>query len=149
MKVILLEDIKGVGKKGQVLNASDGHARNFLLPRKLAVEATKEAMTQLDDKKKSEERKRQVELETAMALQKVLAQKLIKIPVKTGENGRLFGSVTNKEVAQALEEQEKLVIDKKKITITEPVKSIGEKTVDVRLHRDVLAKLKIEITPLL
>ena len=148
MKVILLEDIKGVGKKGQVINASDGHARNFLLPRKLAMEATKDAMMQLDNKKQSEAHKKRTELENAQALSKELAQKTIKIFVKTGENGRLFGSVTNKEVSQALEEQEKLVIDKKKITITEAIKTVGEKTVDVRLHTDVLVKLKVDIQPL-
>ena len=148
MKVILLADIKGVGKKGQVINASDGHARNFLFPRKLAIEATKDAMTQLDNKQKSEEHKRQTELENAQALKKELETKVVKIAVKTGENGRLFGSVTNKEIAQALEEQQKIKVDKKKITIPDPIKNVGEKIVDVRLHTDVLVKLKVEIQPL-
>jgi len=148
MKVILLADIKGVGKKGQVINASDGHARNFLLPRKLAVEATKDAMTQLDNKKQAEAHKKQTELTNAQAQKAELEQKTVIIKVKMGENGRLFGSVTNKEISQALEEQEKVTIDKKKITITEPIKSVGEKTVDVRLHTDVLAKLKVDIQPL-
>jgi len=148
MKVILLADIKGVGKKEQIIEASDGHARNFLLPRKLAMEATKDALTQLENKKKSEAHKKLVELENAMALKKQFEEKSIVIHVKTGENGRLFGSVTNKEIAQALEEQAKLVVDKKKITITEPIKSVGEKIVDVRLHTDVLVKLKVDIQPL-
>ena len=148
MKVILLADIKGVGKKGQVINASDGHARNFLLPRNLAKEATKDAMTQLENKNKSEEHKRQVELENAQALKKTLEEKIVKLQTKTGENGRLFGSITNKEIAQALAEQAGITIDKKKITITEPIKSVGEKVVDVRLHTDVLVKLKVDIQPL-
>jgi len=148
MKVILLEDIKGVGKKGQVINASDGHARNFLLPRNLAKEATKDAMTQLDNKNKSDAHKKQVELENAQALRTTLEQKVVKLQMKTGENGRLFGSVTNKEIAQALEKQEGIKIDKKKITITDPIKSIGEKKVDVRLHTDVLLKLTVEIQSL-
>lgn len=149
MNVILLEDIKGVGKKGQMINASDGHARNFLLPKKLAVEATKSNLNELEAKKKSEESKKQRELESAQALGKDISEKVIKIPVKTGDNGKLFGSVTNKEIASALEEQTGLQIDKKKIMVVDPIKTTGEKTVDIKLHPKVTARLTVYITDIL
>lgn len=148
MKVILLEDIKGVGKKGQLLNASDGHARNYLIPKKLAVEATKGNLNELEKKEKSELAKKQKEKEEAIELGKQLEQKPIKIHVKTGENGKLFGSVTNKEIAQALEEQTGIKIDKKKIILEETIKNIGTKTIEVKLHPNVTSKLNVEIIEL-
>ena len=148
MQVILLEDIKGVGKKGQLINASDGHARNYLLPRKLAVEATKGNLNELEARKKSEANKAQNALNTAQKLAKEIAEKSVKIAVKTGENGKLFGSVTNKEIAAALAEQAGLTIDKKKIAIPEPFKTTGEKTVDIKLHPKVTAQLTVTITTL-
>ncbi len=149
MKVILLEDIKGVGKKGQMINASDGHARNYLLPKKLAVEATKSNLNELEAKQKSQANKQQKELEQAQKLEKDLQEKVVSIPVKTGDNGKLFGSVTNKEIAAALEEQTGLVIDKKKIVLPEVIKAIGLQTVEVKLHPQVTAKLKVEIKDIL
>jgi len=145
MKVILLEDIKGVGKAGDLINSSDGHARNYLLPRKLAVEATKANLNEYEMKKKSEEHKRQLELEAARELAKNIEEQTINIKVKMGENGRLFGSVTNKEVADALKEQCGLEVDKKKVTLNDPIKTSGEKTAEVKLHAKVTAKLKINI----
>ncbi|MCL2674888.1 MAG: 50S ribosomal protein L9 [Defluviitaleaceae bacterium] len=145
MKVILLEDIKGVGKAGDLINSSDGHARNYLLPRKLAVEATKANLHEYEMKKKSEEHKRQLELEAARELAKNIEEQTIEIKVKMGENGRLFGSVTNKEVADALRAQCGLDVDKKKVTLTDPIKTSGEKTAEVKLHAKVTAKLKINI----
>jgi len=148
MKVILLQDVKGVGKKDQVINAADGYCRNFLFPKKLAVEATKANMDTLDKKKKGEEDQKIKELEEAKAMKATLEEKLLKISQKTGEGGRLFGSVTNKEVAQVLLEQEGIDIDRKKITIPETIKKVGEYTVDIRLHTNVTAGLKLEITSL-
>ncbi|MDR2903924.1 MAG: 50S ribosomal protein L9 [Clostridiales bacterium] len=145
MKVILLEDVKGVGKKGQLLDASEGHARNFLIPKKLAVEATKDNMNQLEQKRRSEEKKRQNDLLAAQEQKQRIEQKTIKIIVKSGESGRIFGSVTNKEIAQALEEQTEFKIDRKKILLDDPIKTKGEHSVNIKLHPEVTAKLNIEI----
>jgi len=148
MKVILLQDVKGVGKKDQVIDAADGYVRNFLFPKKLAVEANKANMNTLDKKKKGAEAQRIKDLEDARAMKDVLESKVLKISQKTGEGGRLFGSVTNKEVAQVLLEQEGIDIDRKKITIPEAIKKVGEYTADIRLHTDVTAGLKLEIASL-
>ena len=146
MKVILLEDIKGVGKKDQVINASDGHAKNYLFPKKLAIEATKENMSNLDFKQKKEEERKSKELEEAKEFAKQIEEQNLKISVKIGENGKVFGAVTNKEIAQALEEQGNIKIDKKKIVLKDGIKSIGVTSVEVKLHAQVVAKLKISIT---
>ena len=148
MKVILLQDVKGVGKKDQIIDAADGYVRNFLFPKKLAVEANKANMDMLDKKKKGAEAQRIKDLEEAKAMKAVLEEKVLKISQKTGEGGRLFGSVTNKEVAQVLLEQEGIDIDRKKITIPEAIKKVGEYTAEIRLHTDVSAGLKLEITSL-
>lgn len=145
MKVILLEDIAGTGKKGQMINASDGHARNYLIPKKLAVEATKANIAQLEQQQKAMERQRQKELTEAQELAKELSEKSIRIPVKMGKNGKLFGSVTNKEIAAAFLEQTGMEIDRKKILLTEPVKSAGEKKVEIKLHPQVTAQITINI----
>ncbi|GHV40020.1 50S ribosomal protein L9 [Clostridia bacterium] len=145
MKVILLDDVKGVGKKDQVIEAADGYARNFLFPKKLAVEASRENVASLDSKKRNAESKRVREIEAANEFKAKLAEITLTIPVKTGENGRLFGSVTSKEVAQALNEQASIVIDKKKIVLTEPIKSLGEKTVEIKLLEGVKATVKVII----
>lgn len=145
MKVILLKDIKGVGKKDQIVNASDGYARNFLFPKNFALEATENNLKQLNNKKKSEDEKKQYELEQAKQLGEMLKDKIIKISMKIGDNGKLFGSVTNKEIGLALKEQHEIDIDKKKIILNEPIKSIGIKTIDVKLHPNVTAKLTVEV----
>ena len=145
MKVILLEDVKSVGKKGQVVNASEGYAKNFLFPKKLAVEANNVNMNELNLKNKAEERRKAQELEDAKALAEKLEKIVVKIPVKTGEGGKLFGSVTNKEIAQAIEKNEGLKVDKKKIVLNDQIKMIGKKTVQVKLHPKVTADLSVEI----
>lgn len=145
MKVILLEDIKGVGKKEQIIEASDGYARNFLFPKKLALEATKGNLNMLSKKMKAQQEKAAKELEEAKDLAEEIFKYRILVNVKTGENGKLFGSVTNKEIAQALLAQKGIDIDKKKIIINEPIKAVGEKEVDVKLHPEVTAKLMVEI----
>ena len=124
MKVILLEDVKSVGKKGQVVNASEGYAKNFLFPKKLAVEANNVNMNELNLKNKAEERRKAQELEDAKDLAEKLEKIVVKIPVKTGEGGKLFGSVTNKEIAQAIEKNEGLKVDKKKIVLNDQIKMI-------------------------
>ncbi|MCL2573597.1 MAG: 50S ribosomal protein L9 [Defluviitaleaceae bacterium] len=148
MKVILLQDVKGVGKKDQVIEAADGYVRNFLFPKKLAVEANKANMNSLDKKKAGAEAQRIKDLEDARAMKAAIESKVLKISQKTGEGGRLFGSVTNKEVAQILMEQEGIEIDRKKITIPEAIKKTGEYTAEIKLHTDVSAGLKLEITSL-
>jgi len=146
MKVILQEDIKGVGKKGAVLNAAEGYARNYLLPRKLAVEANKANMNELELRRKAEKSKAERELEAAQKLGVKLNDLTVTVPVKAGENGRLFGSVTNREIAQALYEQHNITVDKKKIVLNEAIKTTGEAVVDVKLHASVTARLAVNVT---
>jgi len=148
MKVILLQDVKGVGKKDQMLDVSDGYATNFLLPKKLAVEATKGNVQSLETKRKTAEQQRVKELEDARAMKTDLESRSITIGQKTGEGGRLFGSVTNKEVAQILLEQEGIDIDRKKITIPEAIKKTGEYSAEIRLHTDVTAQLTLQVVAL-
>lgn len=144
MKVILLTDIKGVGKKDQTINASDGYAKNFLIPKKFAVEATPANVKKLEKQKADAAAQAQAELEAAQALGRELEEKPITINVKTGGNGKLFGAVTNKEISIALKQQRNIDIDKKKI-IAEPIKTLGEEEVSVKLHTNVTAKLKVII----
>lgn len=147
MKVILLQDIKGVGKKDQIINASDGYAKNFLIPKKMAVEATKVNMNRLERQHADAAAKAQAELEEAQKLGKEIEEKTININVKVGNNGKLFGAVTNKEVASALKEQFNIDIDKKKIVV-EPIKAIGDSEAAIKLHPQVTAKLKISVSEL-
>lgn len=144
MKVILLQDIKGVGKKDQTINASDGYAKNFLIPKGMAVEANQANIKKLERQKADAEAKAQAELEAAQKLGKEIESKTIGIKVKVGNNGKLFGAVTNKEVAAALKEQFNIDIDKKKIVV-DPIKSIGDAEASIKLHPNVTAKLKISV----
>lgn len=147
MKVILLQDIKGVGKKEQIINASDGYAKNFLMPKGLAMEASPANMKKLERQKAEQAAKEQAELEAAQNLGKEIETKTVSVKVKVGNNGKLFGAVTNKEVAAALKEQFKIDIDKKKITV-DPVKAVGEYEASVKLHPSVTVKLKIAVSEL-
>lgn len=146
MKVILLADVKGVGKKGQEVNASDGYAKNFLIPRKLGIEANASNLNDLKLKKQSDDKRKAEELEAAKKTKELLEAKEIKIAVKSGENGKLFGSVTNKEIAQALEDAAGVKIDKKKVVLEEQIKMVGTKTVPVKIHPQVTAEIKVVIT---
>ncbi len=147
MKVILLQDIKGVGKKDDVINASDGHARNYLLPKGLAVEATAGNMTKLNRVKSKEEEHRQELLEEARELKKILDEVKVVIPAKTGEGGKLFGTITNKEIAQHLADEHNIKIDKKKISLKNHIKSEGQYNVDIKLHQKVSAELSVSVIP--
>lgn len=146
MKVILLEDVKNVGKKGQVINASDGYARNHLFPKKLAVEANRGNMNALNKKNQAMEAKAEAEYQEARALGEKIKSITVNIKVKSGTSGRIFGSVTGKEIAQALKEQQDIEIDKRKIVISEPIKTLGEAEVSVKLHTKVTAPLKLNIS---
>jgi large subunit ribosomal protein L9 len=144
MKVILLADIKSVGKKGEIVNASDGYARNFLFPKKLAQEATDANMNVLNQKKESERRKKLAEIEAAQALAEELKGKEVKISVKSGEHGRLFGSITSKDISEALNKQYKVTIDKKKILV-DTIRQLGTYEVEVKIYPEVSTKIKVAI----
>lgn len=145
MKVILTCDIKGVGKKDEIINANDGYARNFLFPKKLAVEANKQNMSLLQGRKDSANFKKEQDKENANEIKEKLAKIMLKIKVKSGENGKIFGSITAKEIATELKNQYKIEIDKKKINLKEPIKELGIFTVDVKLYEGVIGKLKVDI----
>ena len=139
MKVIL------VGKKDEVINASDGYARNFLFPKKLAVEANSENMAKLKAKENSSMYKKSVEKEDAQKLAETLKSILVKISVKTGENGKIFGSITSKEIVDSLKEQHKIELDKKKIDLKDPIKTVGTFSVPVKLYEGVIGTLRVQI----
>jgi len=146
MKVILLEDVKNVGKKGQIINAKDGYARNFLFPKNMAIEATEVNLKNLENAKKKKEEKEREAFEEARVLEEELMQIVIVIKTKAGENGKLFGSITTKEISELLEKEHKIIIDKKKFDLEEPIKSVGEYYVKIKLHPTVNAKLKVIVT---
>lgn len=148
MKVILLDNIKGVGKKDEVINASDGYARNFLLPRKLAVEANAENMSKLKNKQDSAKHKKNVEKENAEEIAKKLKDIILNIKVKAGDNGRIFGGVTSKEISECLKQQYKLDIDKKKIVVNETIKNLGVFNVQIKLFEGIVGNLKINVCEL-
>ena len=145
MKVILKADIKGVGKKDEIINASDGYARNFLFPKNLAVEANNEIMKKLQSQKDSNQFKKDVEKEEAQKLAQKLEKIMVRITVKTGENGKIFGGVSSKEIADNLEKQHNIKIDKKKIDLKENIKALGTYTVQVKLFEGVIGKIKVDV----
>ena len=145
MKVILLETIKGVGKKDEVINSSDGYARNFLFPKKLAVEANAENMSKLKAKQDSNAYKKDQEKKQAEKLAETLKGILLKIAVKSGENGKIFGSITAKEIADQLKQQYQIEVDKKKIDLKEPIKTFGSFQVNIKLFEGVIGKVKVDI----
>lgn len=145
MKVILNENIKGVGKKDQIINASDGYARNYLLPKKLAVEANNENISKLHAKQDSNAYKKSQEKEEAMKIADKMSKILLKMEVKAGENGRIFGGVSSKEIADNLEEKYGIKVDKKKIDLKETIKTLGVFTIDIKLYEGVIGKLKVHV----
>lgn len=145
MKVILLQDIKGVGKKDQIINANDGYARNYLFPKKLAVEATTGNLGNLKAKQESNQYRKDMQKEEAIKLADKLKDITLTIKVKAGESGKIFGGVTAKEIAENLKTQYNIEIDKKKINLAETIKVVGTKTVDIKLYEGVIGKLKIEV----
>jgi len=146
MKVILLKDVKGTGKKGDVVNASDGHARNFLIPRGLAKEATDSSISTLKHQKASEDKRKAEELQEAKELAERIGKIEIKIVSKAGEGGKLFGSITSKDIAEKLNKEHKLKIDKRKISMDGAIKALGTTTLDVKVYPSVVAKLKVTVT---
>ena len=145
MKVILLEDVKSLGKKGQIVNVSDGYARNMILPKKLGVEATPKNLNDLKLQKANEEKVAQENLEAAQAFAKDLETKEVILTLKVGEGGRTFGSVSSKEIAEEVKAQLNLNVDKKKIQLKEAIKTLGTHNVSVKLHPQVTAELKVVV----
>ena len=148
MKVILMQDVKGQGKKGQLIDVSDGYARNFLLPKKLAQEATADNLNTKKMNDKALQEKQQKEREAALALSKVLKEMTLVVKAKGGGAGRLFGSVTNAEIADALAKEHKIQLDKRKIVLKDPIKNTGTYTVTCKLGYEVNADLRVEIQEL-
>ena len=145
MQVILLQDVRGQGKKGEMVNVSDGYARNFLFPRKLAQEATADNVNTMRMNDKAKREKEQKAREEAAELSVKLRELTLTVWAKGGGAGRLFGSVTSQEIADALKEQEKIELDKRKIVIDEPIKTVGLYTVKVKLGFEINAPLKVEV----
>ncbi|MDO4313679.1 MAG: 50S ribosomal protein L9 [Eubacteriales bacterium] len=145
MKVILLEDVKSLGKKGEIVNVNDGYARNFLLKTKKGVEATGKNLNDLKLQKANADKIALENLEAAKALGEKLAAGQVEVSIKTGEGGRVFGSVSSKEIAAAVEEQLGLKVDKKKIQLKEQLKSLGVHNVPVKLHPKGTAELKVHV----
>ena len=146
MKVILLEDVKSLGKKGDVVNINDGYARNFVLPKKLGVEANNKNLNDLKLQKAKEEKIARQQLEAAQAFAKEMEEDAVVLSIKAGEGGRTFGSVSSKEIAQAYKEQKGKEIDKKKIVLPEPIRSFGVFEVGVKLHPKVTGTLRVKVT---
>lgn len=145
MKVILLEDVKNVGKKGDIIDANDGYARNYILPKKLGIEATPKNLNDLKLKKNNEEKIALKQLEDAKALAKDLEDKAVVVQIKAGEGGRTFGSVSTKEIAAAFKEQYGMELDKKKIQVDEAIKSFGVYKVNIKLHPQVTGVLTVKV----
>lgn len=145
MKVILLQDVKSVGKKGDMVDLSEGYARNFILPKKLGVEATNANKNNLKLQKANEEKIAKEQYEAALALKAEVEEMLVQVSLKSGEGGRTFGSISSKEIAKAVSEQYKKEIDKKKIQMQDAIKSVGTHEVTVKLHPKVTAKLRVHV----
>ncbi len=146
MKVILLQDVKSLGKKGQMVEVNNGYASNYLLPRKLGVEATGKNVNDLKLQKANQDKIAAQQLDAAKKLAEELADKTVELKMKVGEGGRTFGAISTKEIAQATKDQFGYEIDKKKISVDEPIRSLGTHNVKVKLHPKVTAELKVKVT---
>lgn len=145
MEIVLLEDVKALGKKGQIVTVNDGDARNFILPKKLGVEATSKNLNDLKLKKANDAKLAAEILAAAKELAAKLDESKVTLSIKAGEGGRAFGSVSNKEISKAITDQLGLEIDKKKIVLNDPIKSIGSFEVPIKLHKDVTARLAVKV----
>ncbi|MFD1204279.1 MULTISPECIES: 50S ribosomal protein L9 [Sporosarcina] len=146
MKVIFLKDVKGKGKKGEVKDVSVGYAQNYLLKNKLAVEATPGNLSQLEGQKKRAEKDAAEELASAKKLKEQIDNITVEMKAKSGEGGRLFGSITTKQIADALEKSEKIKVDRRKMELPDAIRSLGYTNVPIKLHPDVTATLKVHVT---
>lgn len=146
MKVILTQDVKGTGKKGDIINVAEGYGRNYLIPRGLAVEATSANLKELARQKESLERKRENEKKKALELAQQLEGLVLTVEVKAGEGGRLFGSINTKDISEALLNKKGLAVDKRKIELKSPIKELGEHPVNIKLHPELTATIKVIVT---
>ena len=145
MEVVLLEDVKALGKKGQIVKVNDGYARNFILPKKLGIEATSKNLNDLKLQKANADKIAAEQLQAAKDLAADLAEKSITLSIKAGEGGKAFGSVSSKEITKAIQDQLGMEIDKKKLVLPEPLKTFGTHEVPIKLHKDVTAKLAVKV----
>ncbi|MEY8332661.1 50S ribosomal protein L9 [Lachnospiraceae bacterium 47-T17] len=146
MKVILLEDVKALGKKGDIVTVSDGYARNMILPKKLGVEATSKNLNDLKLQNRHAEKVAQENLEAAQALAKELEDKKIELKMKSGEGGRTFGSISTKEIAEAAKKQLNMELDKKKMILKDPIKALGTYEIQIRLHPQVTGSFTVHVS---
>lgn len=146
MEVVLLEDVKALGKKGQVVKVNDGYARNFILPKKLGIEATAKNLNDLKLQKANAEKLAALKLEEAKELAEKIEKLSVSLTMKAGEGGRAFGSISTKEIAAAAADQLGLELDKKKLVLAEPIKAFGNYEVPVKLHKDVTGRLTVKVT---
>ena len=145
MKVILLEDVKSLGKKGEIVNVNDGYARNFILPKKLGLEATSKNLNDLKLQKQNDEKVAQEKLDEAKELAEEIKEKSITVKIQAGVEGKVFGSISSKEIATEAKKQLNMDIDKKKIVIPDAIKSLGTYNVNIKLHKDVTATLTVKV----
>lgn len=145
MKVILLQDVKGTGKKGEQKEVSEGYGRNYLLPRKLAVEATSGNINTLKEQKRLDHEKKAKELETAQQLASKINECTVHLQAKSGKDGRLFGAISTKQIAEELKKKHNLNVDKKKIQLADPIRTLGVTKIPVKLHHDVTATLTVHV----
>ena len=145
MKVLLLQDVKGQGKKDQIVEVSDGYARNFLFPKKLAVVADNKALNEAKNKEASKQYKIETEKAAANAIAAKLAEVVVKISATAGADGRLYGSITSKDIAEALAKQHGVTVDKRKIVMPDPIKTYGTYNFDVRLYPEIVGKVKVTV----
>ncbi|TQQ84559.1 50S ribosomal protein L9 [Peptacetobacter hominis] len=145
MKVILLKDVKGTGKKGEMKEVSDGYARNFLFPKKMAIQADTNAVKELNEKKKSQEFHAKKEYDEAVLLGKQMEEINIEIYTKAGEGGRVFGSITSKDIAEQLKKQKGIEVDKRKILLDEPIRTLGSRRVEIKIHPKVTTNIRVDV----
>lgn len=145
MEVILLQDVKALGKKGELVNINDGYARNYILPKKLGIEATNQNKNDLKLKKANDEKLAKEALADAKALAEKLKELSVTVSVKTGEGGKIFGTISTKEIAKAIKEQLDMDIDKKKMSLDVPIKAVGTYNLSIKLHKDVVGQLTVKV----
>ena len=148
MKVVLLKDVKNIGKRDEIVNVSDGYARNFLFPQRLAAEATAGTLKEISKKRAAQDAREAEQLAEAQAKAAALKGKVIELAIKCGSQGRLYGSVTAAEVAEALEKQHSVSVDRRKIDLGDPIKEIGDREISIRLHPGVSTTMKLRVKPL-
>ena len=146
MKVVLLQDVKAQGKKDQIVEVSDGYARNFLFPKKLAVPADAKVINDIKSKQSSAKHREEVEKENARALARKLSETTVKVTAEAGTDGRFYGAVTSKDIAEALKAQFAIEVDKRKILLDAPIKAFGTYKIEIKLYADIVGKLNVKVT---